>query len=383
VRVLIAHNRYRSQGGEERHVELLGQGLEAVGVEIRRFERDSAELGVSAGRRLLAGLTLAYRPGGSGIGRVLEEWKPDVVHFHNIWPLLTPAAIRRARRSGAAVLLTAHNFRFVCPDGMLLRDGVPHDDCVEGSSLACAFRNPSGLRAKTIAYGLALEVHRRLHLLTRWVDAFVAPSEFMGRILVRAGLPEGRVHVIPSGLPVEPHADGRRRFALFAGRLSSEKGVRTLIEASRRAHDVPLVVAGDGPLADEVRAAANGTISYVGRLDRSSLAATLRDAAFTVVPSEAVENFPFSALESLAAGRPVIAARVGGLPEIVRDGQTGVLVPPRDPAALASAMQRLWREPEHTAELGAGGRQIASERFSLERQIAQTVELYTTLGAKR
>jgi glycosyltransferase involved in cell wall biosynthesis len=191
------------------------------------------------------------------------------------------------------------------------------------------------------------------------------------------------VHVIPSGLPVEPYAEGRRRFALFAGRLSPEKGVRTLLEASRRAPEVPLVIAGGGPLADDVRAATNGTISYAGRLDGSSLAATLRDAAFTVVPSEAPENFPFSALESLAAGRPVIAARVGGLPEIVRDGLTGVLVPARDPAALASAMQRLWQEPKHTAELGARGRQIASERFSLELQITRTVGLYTTLDAKR
>jgi glycosyltransferase involved in cell wall biosynthesis len=383
VRVLIAHNRYRVPGGEERHVELLDQGLADAGADVRRFECESSELQRSAMRRFAAGAALAYRPGASGIGRVLDEWQPDVVHFHNLWPLLTPSALRAARRSGAGVVLTAHNFRFACPGGMLLRNGVPHDDCVEGSSLACALRDPRGSFVESLVYGLALEVQRRLGLLARWVDAFVAPSEFMGRMLVRAGLPERRVHVIPSGLPVCPRPARRRRFALYAGRLSEEKGVRTLLEASRRVPEVPLVVAGEGPLAGEVQAAANGTISCVGRLGREALAETLRNAAFTVVPSEVYENFPFSALESLAAGKPVIAARSGGLPEIVRDGVTGVLVPPGEPAALAEAMRSLWQEPQRAAQLGARGWRTARERFSLDRQTARMIDLYTRLAEAR
>src|SRR5665213_152359 len=147
MRVLIAHNRYRVAGGEERHVELLERGLLEQGVEVRRFERDSAELANSLPKRLVAGATLAYRPGGGGITSVLDEWKPDVVHFHNIWPLLTPAALRLAGHRGAAVVLTLHNYRFACPGGTCPSQDQPLDGeflntkCIQGSAILCALRH--------------------------------------------------------------------------------------------------------------------------------------------------------------------------------------------------------------------------------------------------
>lgn len=382
MKVLLAHNRYRVLGGEERHLELLELGLRRAGVEVCRFERRSEDLERSAFRRAAAGLILAYRPGASGLGRVLDEERPDVAHFHNLWPLLTPSALRAAKRRGVAVVLSVHNFRFACPGGTLLRNGVFHDDCIEGSSLACALHDPRSSRLESLAYGLALEAQRRLRLLERWVDAFVAPSEFVGRMLVRAGLPERRVHVIPFGVPPAPRSAARPRYGLFIGRLAREKGIGTLLEASRLAPEVPLLVAGDGPLAEDVRAAANGTIEYAGRLDREAVAQALRRAAFTVVPSDGPESFGLSALESLAAGKPVIASASGALPEVVRDGVTGTLVPPREPQALASAMRALWRNPERAAELGASGRRL-SRHLSVDRMAGRMINLYTHLRAVR
>lgn len=373
MRVLIAHNRYRLTGGEERHVELLERGLREAGIDVRRFERNSDELGGSRRRRVLTGLGLAYRPGGGGIGPVIEEWKPDVVHFHNIWPLLTPSALRIAKRSNAAVLLTAHNYRFVCPGGMLLRNGLVHQDCIEGSSLVCALRNPRGSFGESLAYGIALEVQRRLRMLQRWVDAFIAPSTFMAQVLVRAGLPEKRVHVIAYGLPVstEPRALGRS--ALFFGRLSAEKGVRTVLEAARLAPDIPVVIAGGGPLEPEVRAA---PVTYQGQLDQHGLSRELDGAGFSLAPSECYDNQPFAVLEAFAAGRPVIATRIGGLPEIVRDGVTGLLVSPHSPDELAGAMRRLWLDPNLTRELGTNAFRDAREKFALPAQVSKVVALY-------
>src|SRR6266436_5690960 len=117
MRVLVAHNRYRIAGGEERNVDVLLQGLAEAGVDVRLYERDSDEIAHPLSRRISAGATLAYRPGGGGIDGVLRSWKPDVVHFHNIWPLLTPSALRYAHRSGAGVAMTLHNYRFACPGG--------------------------------------------------------------------------------------------------------------------------------------------------------------------------------------------------------------------------------------------------------------------------
>lgn len=384
MRVLIAHNRYRLEGGEERDVDLLTSGLGAADVAVRRYEQNSKALERSAIRSGLTAATLAYRPGGGGIGAALRAWQPSVVHFHNIWPLLTPSALHLARRSGAKVVLTAHNYRFVCPAGTLLRNGVRHQDCIDGSSLWCGLHNPRGSWAESLAYGVALSIQRRLGMLRRWVDAFVAPSEFMAEILVRSGLSRERVHVIPYGIPIpERHSAPGREHVLFAGRLVAEKGVHTLLEASQRMPGVPVMVAGDGPLADLVKASGGPSIRYVGRLDRDGLAAALERAAFTVIPSEWYDNLPFSALESLGAGRPVVASRLGGLSEIITDGENGRLVAPGDPPGLAAAIEDLWRSPDRVARMGAGARRTAECRYELGHHIGEITDLYGRLTHAR
>ncbi len=387
MRVLIAHNRYTMAGGEERHVELLERGLRDEGVEVRRFEPDSAELVSSLPKRVAAGVSLAYRPGGGGIASALDRWKPDVVHFHNIWPLLTPAALRLARRKGAAVVLTLHNYRFACPGGTCPSSDQPLDggslntSCIQGSAILCALRhNPRHAFLQSCAYGVAVEAQRRLHLMDRWADAFIAPSEFVGHMFGLAGLSEQHVHVIPYGLPSAEAGPPGGSFALFAGRLTVEKGVRTLLAAAQIAPEVPLVVAGEGPLENEIRGA---NVTYVGKLDRTRMSRTLADSAFAVVPSEWHENFPYSALEAFAAGKPVIATTVGGLPEIVVNGETGLLVPPRSPEALAEAMRTLWHDRALTLGLGTSASRIAQERFLLADHIEKTIALYETLLSQR
>jgi glycosyltransferase involved in cell wall biosynthesis len=381
MRVLIAHNRYRFAGGEERYVDLLETGLTDAGVTARRFERDSADIAGSPWRRAAAGVSLAYRPGGGGIGRALAEVEPDVVHFNNIWPLLTPAALRLAHRRGAAVVLTVHNYRFACPSGTLYGHGHPHDECVEGSSLLCSLKNRRDGVAESLAYGIALEAHRRLKMLERWVDAFVAPSEFVRRMLIRAGIPSCRIRVIPNGIPLpELTSDPGVGGALYLGRLAEEKGLRTLLDAARLAPDVSVVVAGDGPLVEDIR---NSRVDYVGMLRGASLAQAMDDAAFTVVPSEWYDNQPFAALEALAAGRPVIATRIGGLPEIVRDGLDGLLVEPHAPVALAAAMKQLAEDPAYARTLGASAAKSARERFGLPQHVSRVVELYREITASK
>ena len=381
MRVLIAHSRYRVAGGEERHVELLERGLREAGVEVGRYERGVRGMEYSLRSRVALAAGLPYRPSAArGLARQLERAPADVVHFHNLLPHLTPAALRAAKRVGAATVLTVHNYRFACPAGTLVRRGRVHYDCIDGSSLACGLRAARGSWPESVAYGLTLELHRRLRLIERWVDAYVAPSAFVAEILVRAGYPRERIRVIHHGLRPGPPPSGPRAFGLFVGRLSPEKGVETLVAASRLAPDVPLVVAGDGPLSPFVQAAANGTISHPGRQDASELAALRARSAFTVVPSESHEVLGFAALESIAVGVPVIATSMGGLPEIVVDGVNGLLVPPGDPEALAAAMRSLCADPDRAAELGANACRIAAERFSLEGQTRRVLDLYAEVA---
>ena len=377
MKVLLAHNRYRVPGGEERHVELLEQGLTEAGVTVRRFERSSS--GLSPAARAAAGLALTYRPGGGGIGAAIDEWRPDVVHFHNLWPLLTPAALRIARRREAAVVLTVHNYRFACPGGTLTRDGTVHESCLEGSSLACALRNPRGSLLESLVYGLALEVQRRLRMLERWVDAFVAPSEFVRQAMVRAGLPGDRISVVHHGVSIGPERgtdEAGRRGLLYTGRLSPEKGVEVLLEAARRAPDVPVVVAGAGPLLAQLQSVSPPSVTYAGWLDQAALGALRDRSLMTLQPSVCFETSSFAAIESAAAGRGVIASRIGGLTEIVRDGVSGVLVEPGDPEALARAMRAACADPAGAAEIGASARRLARDEFELARQTQRLVDVY-------
>ena len=176
MRVLVAHSRHRLPGGEERSVELLCSALAERGVDVRLFEPSAAELD-SWLRRLRAGAGMVYRPSaGRAIRTRTAGWRPDVVHVHNLLPMLSPSVLRTSKRLGAAVVLTTHNYRLVCPSGTLTRRGRTHTDCIHGSSFLCGVRGARRPYRESILYGAAIELHRRLGLVDRWVDRYVAPS---------------------------------------------------------------------------------------------------------------------------------------------------------------------------------------------------------------
>jgi glycosyltransferase involved in cell wall biosynthesis len=372
MRVLLAHNRYRIAGGEERHLDLLQAGLRAAGADVARFEVSSTEPGSTLARARVAAGMIYRSSTARAIARAMDDFRPDIVHAHNILPLLSPSVLVEAHKR-AKVVMTVHNHRLVCPAGTLVRRGHVHDDCVTGSSLVCGLRGARTPWAESIAYGLAIEIHRRLRLVERSVDAFVTPSEALAAVLLKAGLPPDRIHVIPHGVPIEPWRQRERTHGLFAGRLSPEKGIATLLEAMRIVPEVPVYVAGDGPLASTV---AGLGAQYIGRLPQDELAAWQRRAAFVLAPSECPENLPFAALESLATGTPVIAAASGGLTEIVSSRESGRLVPPGDPGALAAAMRELWAQSQTDPDYGRGAWESAKARYEMSSQTAKVAALY-------
>jgi glycosyltransferase involved in cell wall biosynthesis len=380
MKVLIAHNRYRLRGGEERHVELLSDGLDSAGVEVHRFERDSTELAGSPVKQMTAVAGLTYRPGGGGISPVIDGWQPDVVHFHNIWPLLTPAALRAAKARGAKVVITLHNYRLLCPSGTLTcrRHRGERPTCVGGSSFGCFLRGGRAGRPQRLAYGMALQLHRRLRLVDRWVDAYIAPSKALADLVAHSGAIEdatARLAVIAYGVPIPASRHAARDYGLYAGRLSEEKGVSTLLEAASFCPQVPLRICGGGPLSDSVARARPGNVRYLGPLPPDDVAGLRRRSAFTVVPSEWPDVLPFSALESLASGSPIVASEIGGLPEVAADGDS-LLVPPGDASALAAAMSEAWTRASTQPDWGTAACDLARRRFNLDEQTDQVIRLY-------
>jgi glycosyltransferase involved in cell wall biosynthesis len=387
MRVLLVHNRYRYSGGEERHIDLLEASLRRLGVETTRLEVDSGAL-LGPRSRVVAGALLAYNPDSAGLVRdAVRRGRADVVHFHNLWPILTPAALKGARDAGARVVMTAHNYRFACPTGSLVRGGRTHDDCLTGSSFACGVRAFPDHGVQGVLYGAALSIQRRFRMLDRWVDAFVAPADFVARALVQAGFPSERIRVIRHGVPAGADPGPRRlaadgSHALFAGRLSEEKGLDVLLGAARIASEVPVLVAGSGPLEPALRRSLPSSVTLVGQLDQRALSVLRATSRMAVLPSTCSEVCGYATLEAAASGRAIVAAKVGGIPEVVVDGETGLLVRPGDPSALAEAMRRLWHDRELATRLGEQAAEHVRRRHDLEEAAREHLALYAELASR-
>jgi len=385
--VLVVHNRYRIEGGEERSVELQLRALEAAGVEHAVFERRSGDVGKgAAARALLRGgadpgelaeaVRQLARPGGT-------DATPVVLHAHNTVPLIGPAGLAAARGAGARVVLHLHNVRIFCATGFGERDGAPCQRCRGRNTLPGLALNCRRSLPEAAAYATALALHQPL--LLRAVDRFVAPSDAARDELVARGLPAERVEVLRHYLPADSFADrslaAAGGYALVASRLSPEKGIEDAVRACLDA-GVPLRIAGEGPERGRLEqlaweAGATGDVVFLGRLSAADVRRELAGAAMVLMPSRYHEFSPYSALEAMAAGVPVVATAMGGLPELLGDGRC---VPVGAVPEFSARVATLWADP--AARGTEGGELIARsrERHSRERYSADLLALYARLA---
>lgn len=331
--------------------------------------------------RLRAALTLIHSPEAvRNIRALIDATRPDLIHCHNIYHQLTPSIIGAAKARGVPVVLTLHDFKPVCPVYTRLRGVQPCSDCLDG-----AFHNvlrhrcaEGSLGRSALLYAEAI-VQRTLGNYEK-VDRFIAPSRFMAESVAHRFPPE-RIDLLYNGVdigpaPEEGNDDG---YVLYLGRLSHEKGVETLIRAhAASAGRWPLVVAGTGPLSESL-IAQNDKATFVGHLVGEQLRRMLGGAALVVVPSEWYENCPMSVLEAMACGKPVVGSRIGGIPELVTDGETGLLFEAGNAAELGACIDRLIRNPALRQRMGRAARSRAERDFSLERHNAGLMEIYNGL----
>ena len=377
-RVVILHNRYRIEGGEERSVELQVAALRRAGIPHRLLQRSSA----AASR---PGAAVALVRGGEEPGeveRAVRDLRAGVVHAHNLHPLLGPRALAAAREAGARVVLHLHNVRLFCAIGIAFRDGADCHRCRGRRRLPGLLLNCRGSISEATAYAAGLALHHPA--LLEAVDRFVAPSRHAVAQLVYLGLPRDRIETLAHYLPDDAFAErslaDRGRFGLIAARLAPEKGIETAIEAAA-ATRVPLKVAGEGPLEPVLReriAALRAPVELLGRVGAAEIHRLRKSAAFAVLPSLYHEFSPFSALEAMAAGTPVVASRAGGLPELVGEERC---VPRGNASALAEALDHLWRDPDRRRAEGDALIARAREGFGEKRFVRDLHDLYERLGA--
>ena len=344
-------------------------------------------------RTQLAGRMIWSRSARQGMDEALDAFRPDVVHAHNIYHQLSPSVVHAASRRGIPVVLTMHDYKLACPTYQFLDHGQPCTACVTGGPWQAALRAcKDGSRAASTAAALEVSLHRRFGAYDG-VRRLIAPSRFLAAQVSAAGVYPDRIRVQPNftDLGVSPRREAPTRAAVFAGRLSSEKGVDTLVRAVARAalllHRRPvgvlLDVAGDGPerAALETLAAqeAPGLVRFHGRLPREELQGLVREATLSVVPSRWYENQPLAVLESYAVGVPVLSTDLGGLPELV-DEDTGWVVPANDPEAMGQALARALSDPVDARERGTRARRLAEVRHEPKSHHAAIAAIYEESG---
>jgi glycosyltransferase involved in cell wall biosynthesis len=370
-RVLLLHNRYRVEGGEERSVELQLRAMERAGMEHRLLERCSGETGKA--RAAAAMLRGGERE--SEIAKAVRDLGADVAHVHNMHPLIGPRGLVAAREAGARVVLHLHNVRLFCSIAVASRDGGPCFRCHHRLTVPGLVLNCRGSVPEAAVYAAALPMHQPT--VFRAVDRFVAPSRYAVRQLALLGVPQDKLGVLAHYLPEDafaPHG-GDGGYALVAGRLSQEKGIDVAIEAAALA-GVPLRIAGEGPAEHDLREIARrrgGQVEFLGRVGRARVRELLTGAAALLLPSRYHEFSPYAVLEAMGASVPVVATRMGGVPELIGAERC---VPANDPGALAARLSALWTDPGLRRAEGEALAQRARELHSEERFTRELLALY-------
>jgi glycosyltransferase involved in cell wall biosynthesis len=381
MRILLAHTSYKLPGGEDRvfadeSALLRRNGHEVVEYRQHNEQTDRMSWPRMAARTIWSGSTY------SELRALLRTRRPDICHFHNTFPVMSPAVFYAAKAERIPVIATLHNYRLLCPAATLLRDGAPCESCMSslGAWNAVRYGCYRGSRCASAVAAAMLTAHRAARTWTRAVDVWIALTEFARRKFVQGGLPAERVVVKPNFVAPDPgYSEIRENFTLFAGRLSAEKGVETLLSAWRAVSlPIPLSIVGDGPLKGTVEQASrrDPRIRYLGQLSSEGLRDQMKRARVLVFPSIWYEGLPLTVLEAFATGLPVLASNLGSMTRLVAPGTTGLHFEPGNAAALASKLTWCQENPERMMEMGRQARSQYLASYSANSNYEQMMRIY-------
>lgn len=384
MNILVIHNHYQQRGGEDAVVEAETALLRANGNTVHLYKANNTDVrtGVLEQVKLFRN-SLYNHDSAREVARFVADHAIDVVHVHNVTPLLSPSVLAGAASAGAAVVQTLHNFRLACAPAILFRDGHNCTQCIKGSPLwavvhAC-YRDS---RRASFAVASGILLHRALGTYRRNVDQFIALTQFAKDRYVEIGLDGSRISIKPNFLMQDPGLGPRAGgYALFAGRISQEKGVATLLKAWETHYPgLRLLIAGDGPISGMLTAYrdSQGPICWLGHQNAEALAKLMANAEMLVIPSECYEGFPMVLVEAYARGLPIVASRLGGLRELVVDGVTGAHFNPVDADSLARAVAGLHSDQPALQACSRNARDQYLSNYSSEVNYRRLLSIYST-----
>ena len=382
MKVLLVHNRYQQRGGEDAVVDAETCLLRSRGIDVERLEADNDGI---HGPWAMIRTSMNQFAGSSDIRKrilhVLKTFHPDIVHVHNWFPTISATIFRQSKSFGIPVVHTIHNYRLLCVNATLFRDGHVCEDCI-GSTV----RIP-GIRHKCYRGSALGSAAATAGMLAHWaaatwhdsVDRFIALTEFSRAKLIEGGLPADKISVKPNFIEPGPEPGaGDGGYFLYAGRLTEEKGLRVLIECWRKGPELPpLWIAGDGPLRAEVECAAASlqNLRWVGMRSGQDVLDLMKRAKATLCPSLWYEGMPRVVIESLAVGTPVIASKFGGYPEMIVDGESGALFATGDASALLGRIREL-EESSALARMRDDTRLRFLAAYTGEKNFSKLLDIY-------
>jgi glycosyltransferase involved in cell wall biosynthesis len=385
MKIVVVHNTYQQPGGEDVVVENERRLLQSAGHHVVPYLRSNLELqNISAlGRIAIVPRMVWSSETRRDFAALLDAERPDVVHIHNTFMVISPAIYSACSERKIPVVQTLHNFRLLCPAATLFRDGHVCEECVDhgllrGVQHGC-YRNS---RAATASVALMIAVHRKLNTWRDSVTRFIALTDFAKQKFVAAGFPSDKFTVKPNFVDPDPcERLSTGEYALYVGRLAEDKGLRVLLNAWKQlGTPYPLQIVGDGPeraaLEDQARALQLSGITFRGRLSRADTMTAIKNARCTIVPSTWYEGMPMCIAESFACGTPVLCSRLGAMTALVADRCTGLQFNPGDARDLARKVEWAWEHPADLARMGRAARGIYETNFTAKTNYSLLMQIY-------
>lgn len=380
--VLIVHNSYLHLGGEDSVVNNEQKLLSKYGIKTDFYHKNNSEINRFSTLVTAINTRYSYRSK-KDFRKFLSKLRPDIVHVHNFFPLLSPSIYDACIEEKVAVVQTLHNYRTVCPGALLTRNGEICENCLKGSPYQSViygcYRNS---RLATLAVANMVAYHKRKRTWNNKVDCFIALTKFAKMKFIEAGFPENNISVKPNFVwdnlsqnqPLSIDKE-RKKNALFVGRLSKEKGVMTLLKSWEEVQ-IDLQIVGAGPLDLNALVDKGKFVHFLGQLDGSSVLKLMKESAFLVMPSEWYEGFPMVLVEAFSQGLPVVGSRLGSMAEIIQDGVTGLHFEAGNAADLAEKVRWMDEHPNEREQMGRNARKVYEENYTPEKNYQILMGIY-------
>lgn len=390
MKILLVHNYYQQRGGEFVAVKAQISLLKSKGLPLVTYLKDNAAIDEFGARQRIKLLKNAlfnsqvYQE----ISSLIEDQRPDVAHVHNVFPLLSPTVYYALRDQSIPIVQTVHNFRFLCPNGLFYTHNCICEKCKFGNTLH-AIRLKCYRQSYILSslYATIIGLHRRIGTFSL-IDRFIALTEFTANRLIESQLTTSDSisvlgNFLSDPLPKTAEATSAEPYIVFMGRLSREKGVQIAIRAMLDLPEVTLKIFGSGPqlsrLRNIVKEHGLNNVEFLGYIEGDRKWDILRHARATLIPSLCYETFSITALESMSVATPVIGSRLGSLPFVVEDGQSGLLFTPGDPNDLVDKISYLIQDRKKAIKMGKYGRDVVEQKYTAMSHYETLVSIYTSV----